>query len=135
MKSFSLIGLLRGLAVFLAVLFSASAALSFISLRLDDPSKYLSLLSGIVLAASVFFGACAASKGSSLLTGLALAFSILALHRIAGAVWFNSGEIFWIKAIIILLSATAGSMFHKKRNTESRSSRRRKNIRKRYSAY
>ena len=135
MKSFSLIGLLRGLAVFFAVFFAAAAALSFISLKLDDPNKYLPLFSGIVPAVSVFFGACAASKNSNFLTGLALGILVLIIHRIVGAIWFNDDASSWIKAIIILLSAITGSIFHKKRGTSAISDRRRKNIRKRYGAY
>ena len=135
MKSFSLIGLLRGIAVCLAVFFAVSAVLSFVSLKLDDPSKYLPLFSGIAIAASGFFGACAASKNNKFLTGLALGILLLALHKTVGTVWIKGDGLTWIKAIIILLSATAGSMFHKNRSTVSRSSRRRKNIRKRYSAY
>lgn len=135
MKSFSLTGLIRGLAVSLAVFFAAAAVLAFISLKMDDPNKYLPLFSGIVPAVSAFLGACAASKNNKFLTGLALGLIILALHKIVGAVWFENDGLTWIKAVIIALSAVAGSMFHKKSGTSVSSDRRRKNIRRRYGAY
>ena len=135
MKSFSLIGLIRGTIVSFAVFFAVSAALSFVSLRMDDPSKYLPLFSGIAVALSVFFGACAASKNNKFLTGLTIGIILLALHKLVGAVWFNGDGLTWIKAMIIVLSAITGSMFHRKNGTSFSSDRRRKNIRKRYSAY
>ena len=134
MKSFSLIGLVRGLAVALAVFFAASALFSFISLNLDDPEKYLSLFAGIVLAIAVFLGAWAASKESAL-TGLALGALLLLAHRIIGAAFAETGDLSWIKMVIIILSAVAGSMVHKKKGTSVSSDRRRKSIRKRYGAY
>ena len=134
MKSFSLIGLVRGLAVALAVFFAASALFSFISLNFDDPEKYLSLFAGIVLAIAVFLGAWAASKESAL-TGLALGALLLLAHRVIGAAFAGTGDLSWIKMVIIILSAVAGSMVHKKKGTSVSSDRRRKNIRKRYGAY
>ena len=135
MKSFSLTGLLRGLVVSLAIVFSAAALLSFVSLKTNDPSKYLPLFSGMVPALAVFFGACAASKNNRFLTGLALGIVVLAIHKIVGSVWFESDGLTWIKAVIIALSAVAGSMFHKKSGNSASSDRRRKIIRRRYSAY
>ena len=134
MKSFSLAGLLRGLAVSLSVFFAAAALLSFVSLKMDDPSKYLPLFSGIVPAVSAFFGACAASKNNRFLTGLALGVIILALHKAVGAIWFEGDGLSWMKAVIIALSAVAGSMFHKKSENSVSSDRRRKDIRRRYGA-
>ena len=125
MKSFSLIGLIRGITVSLAVFFAASSVFSFVSLKLDDPSKYLPLFSGIALAVSVFFGACAASKNNKFLTGLALGIILLALHKIVGAVWFKGNGLTWIKAMIIVLSAITGSMFHRKNSSSLSSDRRR----------
>ena len=135
MKSFSVVGVVRGIIISIVIFFALTAVFSVVSLRFEDPEEYLALFSGIILAVSVFVGAMAASKGNRKLTCLAYGAAVLLIFGAVGVFWVEGSRFPLIKAAIILLSAFAGCIVRKRNGNTASSVKRRKNVKKRYGAY